>query len=101
AASQTEGVMFAFAVLKEAKLLSADDDQMPTIRIDAEGDTVTMMLSPVHPKAKERYRETLGGGGDATSQYLLGFAREACKGRVDVKDMGDASTLFITLQKQG
>lgn len=98
AASQTEGVMFTFAVLKEAKLLSADDEQMPTIRIDAEGDTVTMMLSPVHPKAKERYRETLAGGGDASSQYLLGFAREACKGRVDVKDMGDASTLFITLQ---
>lgn len=98
-ASQPEGVMFAFAVLQEAKLLAVDDDEMPTIRIDADGDTVTMMISPVHEKAKERYRETLGGGGDQTSQYVLGFARQACKGRIDVKDMGDASTMFITLHR--
>lgn len=98
-ASQPEGVMFAFAVLQEAKRLALDDEQMPTIRIDAEGDTVTMMISPVHERAKERYREALGGGGDAASQYVLGFAREACNGRIDVKDMGDASTVFITLNR--
>ena len=99
-AGQSEGVMFAFAVLREAKRLAVDEDQMPTVRIDAEGDTVTMMISPVHPKAKERYRETLAGGGDPSSQFVLGFAREACKGRIDVKDMGDASTLFVTLNRE-
>lgn len=97
-ASQPEGVMFAFSVLLEAKRLAVDDDEMPTIRIDAEGDTVTMMIAPVHERAKERYREALGGGGDPASQYVLGFAREACNGRVDVKKMGDVFTLFITLK---
>src|SRR5690606_14040499 len=96
-ASQPEGVLFAFALLLEAKKLSVDEDQMPTVHIDAEGSIVTVMVSPVKQAAKDRYRETLSGGGDAVSQYVLGFARETCKGRVDVKDMGDAATMFLTL----
>lgn len=95
-ASQPEGVLFAFALLRESKRIAIDEDQLPTVRIDPEGSNVTMMISPVSTKAKERYRETNAGGGDALSQYVVGFAKQ-CGGRVDVKDMGDASTMFITL----
>lgn len=96
-ASQSEGVLFAFTVLREARRLAVEDEQLPLVRIEGDGKNVTMMISPVRPDAKERYREALGGLGDETTQYLLGFAREACGGRVDVKDMGDASTMFVTL----
>jgi pSer/pThr/pTyr-binding forkhead associated (FHA) protein len=95
--TQPEGVLFAFALMREAKALAVDEDSTPGLRIDVQGTTITMMISPVHPKAKERYRETMQGGGDARSQYIVGFAKHAGTGRVDVKDMANASTLFVTL----
>lgn len=95
--TQPEGVLFAFALLREAKALAVDEDQLPRIQVDPQGDVVTIMVSPVHPKAKERVRETLQGGGDARIQYVVGYARQACKGRIDVKDMANACTMFITL----
>ncbi len=98
--SQPEGVLFAFSLMREVKSLALDEDQMPRIQIDPEGDVVTMMISPVHPKTKDRIRETLQGGGDSRSQFVVGFAKQACKGRIDVKDMGNACTMFITLNSK-
>jgi chromosome segregation ATPase len=97
AASQPEGVLFAFALMREARGIAVDEDQAPTIRVDAQGSTVTVIVSPVHPSAKDRYRETIAGGGDARSRYIVGFARQAAQGRVDVKDLGNAAALFVTL----
>lgn len=95
---QPGGVLFAYALLREAKAMAVDEESVPGIRLEVDGASITMMVSPVHQKAKERYRETAAGsGGDPRSQYILGFARQACNGRVDVKDMGDAATMFITL----
>lgn len=100
AVSQPEGVLFAFALMREAKALAVDEDQAPTVRVDSQGTTITVMVSPIHPKAKERYRETVQGGGDARSQYILGFARQGAQGRVDIKDLGEAAAMFITLNGQ-
>ncbi len=95
--SQPEGVLFAFALMREARALAVDDDHVPAIRVDVQDQTVTVMVSPVHQKAKDRYRETLQGGGDTRSQYIVGFAKAAGQGRVDVKDLGEAAAMFVTL----
>jgi hypothetical protein len=95
---QPGGVLFAYALLREARSLAIDEESVPGIRLEVEGATITLMVSPVHQRAKERYRETAAGtGGDARSQYIHGFTKQACGGRIDVKDMGEASTMFITL----
>jgi len=96
---QTSGVLFAYTLLREAQSLAVDEDSAPNIRVEVAPDkTITLMAGPVKAAAKEKYRETnAGSGGDSRSQFIVGFARKACNGRVDVKDMGDASTMFITL----
>src|SRR5690606_707367 len=54
---QPAGVLFAYALLREAKALAPDEDTVPNIRVEVEGRTITLMISPVHQSAKDRYRE--------------------------------------------
>lgn len=101
ACPQPDAVLFTYALLREAKKLAVDEDQAPTIRVDVDGSTITLQVAPLAPAAKDRYRETRTGGGDALSQYVYGFATKACAGRVDVKDLGEATTMFVTLSAEG
>jgi len=98
APQQPDTVLFCYALLREAKAMAVDEEQAPVVRVDADGRTLTMIVTPLHAKVKDRWAETLDGGGDARSRYILEFVRRLCEGRVDAKDMGEAAALFITLQ---
>lgn len=99
--SQPEGVLFAWALLVGARRLCAESTEAPVIRADAEGQTITLQVAPLDPGARDRLHDALGGAGDARMRFLVAFVRHTCGGRVDVRDVGGRSTLFLTFRAGG
>jgi hypothetical protein len=93
-ASKEEAVLFCFALLREARLLSPEDGGPAAINVNTDGLTVTFTLAPVDAKAKERYREPP----DAQSRLVRGFAQERCGGKVEFRDEDGKRALLVTLK---
>jgi len=93
-ASKEEAVLFCFALLREARLLSPEDGGPTAVNVNTDGLTVTFTLAPVDAKAKERYREPP----DAQSRLVRGFAQERCGGKVEFRDEDGKRALFVTLK---
>ncbi len=93
-ASKEEAVLFCFALLREARLLSPEDGGPAAINVNTDGLTVTFTLAPVDPKAKERYREPP----DAQSRLVRGFAQVRCGGKVEFRDEDGKRALLLTLK---
>jgi len=93
-ASKEEAVLFCFALLREAKLLSPEEGGPATVKVNTDGLTITFTVGPVDPKAKERYREPP----DAQSRLVRGFAHERCGGKVEFKEEDGKRALLLTLK---
>ena len=93
-ASKEEAVLFCFALLREAKLLSPEEGGPAAVNVNTDGLTVTFSVSPVDGNAKERYREPP----DAQSRLVRGFAEERCGGKVEFKDEDGKRALVVTLK---
>jgi pSer/pThr/pTyr-binding forkhead associated (FHA) protein len=93
-ASKEEAVLFAFALLREAKLLSPEEGGPATVNVNTDGLSVTFRVAPVDAKAKDRYRDPP----DAQSRLLRGFAQDRCGGKVEVKDEDGKTALIATLK---
>lgn len=93
-AGKEEAVLFAFALLREAKGLSPEDGGPPAINVNTDGLTVTITVAPVDGKAKDRYRDPP----DPQSRLVLGFARDRTGGKVEVKEDDGKTALVITLK---
>src|SRR6267143_1407613 len=89
-----EAVLFCFALLREARLLSPEEGGPAAVNVNTDGLTVTFTLAPVDAKAKERYREPP----DAQSRLVRGFAQERCGGKVEFRDEDGKRSLLITLK---
>jgi hypothetical protein len=93
-ASKEEAVLFAFALLREAKGLSAEDGPQAGVNVNTDGLSVTFTVSPIDAKAKDRYRDPP----DAQSRLVRGFAVDRCGGKVEVKDEDGKTALIVTLK---
>ncbi|HWT86019.1 MAG TPA: FHA domain-containing protein [Myxococcales bacterium] len=93
-ASKEEAVLFCFALLREARLLSPEDGGPAAVNVNTDGLTITFTLAPVDAKAKERYRDPP----DAQSRLVRGFAQERCGGKVEFRDEDGKRALFVTLK---
>ncbi len=93
-AGKEEAVLFAFALLREAKELAAEGSGPATVNVNTDGLTVSFNVSPVDAKAKERYRDPP----DAQSRLVRGFAQDRCGGKVEVKDDDGKTALVVTLK---
>jgi pSer/pThr/pTyr-binding forkhead associated (FHA) protein len=93
-ASKEEAVLFCFALLREAKLLSPGEGGPATVNVNTDGLTVTFTVAPVDGKAKERYREP----SDAQARLVRAFAQERCCGKVEFKDEDGRHALLVTLK---
>ena len=93
-ASKEEAVLFCFALLREARLLSPEEGGPAAVNVNTDGLTVTFTLAPVDAKAKERYREPP----DAQSRLVRGFAQERCGGKVEFRDEDGKRALLVTLK---
>jgi pSer/pThr/pTyr-binding forkhead associated (FHA) protein len=93
-AGKQEAVLFAFALLREAKLLAPEDAGPATVNVNTDGLSITFTLAPVAPKAKERYREPP----DAQSRLVRAFAQNRCGGKVEVRDGDGKPALLVTLK---
>jgi hypothetical protein len=93
-ASKEEAVLFCYALLREAKLLSPAEGDPAAINVNTDGLTVTFTIAPVDAKAKERYRDPP----DAQSRLVQGFASERCGGKVDLKEEEGHRALLVTLK---
>src|SRR6202171_2780055 len=93
-ASKEEAVLFCFALLREAKLLSPEEGGPAAVNVNTDGLTVTFTLAPVDAKAKERYREPP----DAQSRLVRGFAQERCGGKLEFRDEDGKLALLVTLK---
>jgi hypothetical protein len=93
-AGKEEAVLFAFALLREAKELAAEGSGPATINVNTDGLTVSFNLAPVDAKAKERYRDPP----DAQSRLVRGFAQDRCGGKVEVKEEEGKTALVVTLK---
>ncbi len=92
-ASKEEAVLFAFALLCEAKA-NAAEGKSPSLRIDTDGLTVTIFVSGVSNKLRERYKNPP----DAQSRLVRGFAIDRCNGKVEVNEENDETQLQVTLK---
>jgi hypothetical protein len=92
-ASKQEVVLFAFALLREARQFSLDDTPA-RVTVNTDGLTVTFTVSPVSAKLKERYRDPP----DAQSRLLRGFAQERCGGKAEVREEDQKLALVVTLK---
>jgi hypothetical protein len=94
-AGKEEAVLFAFALLREAKLLTPEGGDPPGIKVDTDGLTITFTAGPLdEKKAKDRYRDPP----DAQSRLVRGFAQDRCGGKVEVKDDEGKTALVVTLK---
>ncbi|HYS09711.1 MAG TPA: FHA domain-containing protein [Myxococcales bacterium] len=93
-APKEEAVLFCFALLREAKLLSPEEGGPATVTVNTDGLTVTFAVGPVDPKAKERYRDPP----DAQSRLVRGFAHQRCSGKVEFKEEDGKRVLLVTLK---
>lgn len=93
-AQKEEAVLFAFALLCEAKDHPAEGET-PRIEVDTDGLTITLKVLGVSDKIAERYREPP----DAASRLVKGFAVDRCGGKVEVSEDDDSKTfLAVTLK---
>ena len=94
-AQKQEAVLFAFAVLCEAKDHPAEG-KTPHVKIDTDGLTITISLLGLGDKVKERFKAPP----DAQAQLIKGFAVDRCKGMCEITDgAGDeGATLALTLK---
>ena len=92
-ATKDEAVLFAFALLSEAKL-NAEEGKHPSVRIDTDGLTVTIYVSCMNDKMRDRYKEPP----DAQSRLVRGFAVDRCGGKVEVSEEDDGAQLRVTLK---
>ncbi|MBS2024162.1 MAG: FHA domain-containing protein [Deltaproteobacteria bacterium] len=92
-ASKEEAVLFAFALLCEAKDHPAEGET-PKIEIDTDGLTITLNMVGIDAKMKDRYKEPP----DAASRLVKGFAVDRCKGKVEYKEEGGKHSLAVTLK---
>src|SRR5206468_1638922 len=76
-ADKEEAVLFAFALLREAKLLAGEEAPPANVNVNTDGLSVTFTISPVEAKAKDRYKEPP----DAQSRLVRGFAVDRCGGK--------------------
>jgi pSer/pThr/pTyr-binding forkhead associated (FHA) protein len=93
-ATKEEAVLFCFALLREAKLLSPEDGGPAGVNVNTDGLSVTFTVSPVDAKAKERYREPP----DAQARLVQGFASERCGGKVELKEEDGKRALVVMLK---
>ncbi len=93
-AGKEEAVLFAFALLREAKGLSLEDGPPASINVNTDGLTVTFTVAPVDAKAKERYRDPP----DAQSRLLRGFAQDRTGGKLEVKEEDGKTSLVVTIK---
>src|SRR6266446_669534 len=93
-AGKEEAVLFCYALLREAKLLSPEDGGPTAVNVNTDGLSVTFTLAPVEAKAKERYREPA----DAQSRLVCEFARERCGGKAEFKEEDGKRALLVTLK---
>ena len=90
-----EAVLFSFALLREARLLSPEEGGPAAIRVDTDGLTVTFTIAPVDAKARDRYRELP----DAQSRLVHGYAVDRCGGKIEVRDdEAGVHQLVVTLK---
>ena len=92
-ADKEESVLFAFALLREAKQF-APDGGTPGVNVKTDGLSITFTASPLDAKIKDRYREPP----DAQSRLVKGFAESLCEGKVEVKDDEGKFSLVVTLK---
>lgn len=93
-AQKEEAVLFAFALLCEAKDHPAEGET-PRIEVDTDGLTITLKVLGVNDKMGDRYKEPL----DAASRLVKGFAVDRCGGKVEVAEDDDSKTfLAVTLK---
>ena len=93
-ACKEEVVLFCYALLREAKLLSPEDGGPAVVNVNTDGLSVTFTLEPVEAKAKERYREPA----DAQSRLVSEFARGRCGGKAELKEEDGKRALLVTLK---
>jgi FHA domain-containing protein len=93
-ARKEEAVLFCFALLREAKLLSPEEGGPAAVNVNTDGLTVTFTVAPVDVKAKERYREPK----DPQSRLVRGFAQERCGGKAEYKEEDGKRALVVTLK---
>src|SRR5437764_10801561 len=93
-ADKEEAVLFAFALLREAKQFSPEEGGPCAVNVNTDGLTITFTLSPVDGKLKDRYREPP----DPQSRLVKGFAEDRCGGKVEVKDDEGKLALVVTLK---
>jgi hypothetical protein len=93
-AGKEESVLFAFALLREAKGLSLEDGEPAAVNVNTDGLSITLTVSPVDGKAKDRYRDPP----DAQSRLLRGFAQDRTGGKLEVKEDEGKTALVITLK---
>ena len=93
-ATKEEAVLFCFALLREAKLLSPEDGGPAGVNVNTDGLSVTFTVAPVDAKAKERYRDPP----DSQAQLVQGFASERCGGKVELKEEDGKRALVVTLK---
>jgi len=92
-ATKEEAVLFAFALLSEAKQHAAEG-KTASVRIDTDGLTVTIYVSGVNDQMRDRYKEPP----DAQSRLVRGFAVDRCGGKVEVTEEDDGAQLRVTLK---
>jgi len=93
-ATKEEAVLFCFALLREAKLLSPEEGGPAGVNVNTDGLSITFTVAPVDAKAKERYRDPP----DAQSRLVQGFASERCGGKVELKEEDGKRVLLVTLK---
>ena len=93
-AGKEESVLFAFALLREAKGLAGEDQKPASVNVNTDGLTITFTVSPVDAKTRERYRDPP----DAQSRLVRGFAQDRCGGKVEVKEEDGKTVLAVTLK---
>lgn len=93
-AGKEEAVLFCFALLREARLLSPEEGGPAAVNVNTDGLTVTFSLAPVDSRAKERYREPP----DAQARLVKGFAQDRCGGKVEFREEDGKRALVVTLK---
>ena len=92
-AEKDEAVLWAFALLREAKE-HPEEGKSPAIKIDTDGLTITATVSGVDGKLKERYREP----SDPQARLVRGFAIDRCGGKIDFRDDAAGHAMVVTLK---
>src|SRR5438105_8598736 len=92
-AGKEETVLFCYALLREAKLLSPEDGGPAAVHVNTDGLSVTVTLAPVDAKAQERYREPA----DAQAGLVCEVARERSGGKAEFEEATGKRAQVVTL----